>query len=285
MWALLRSGVDTEIRGRDGIAPLHCAARLNGKVTEILLQAGASVDIQDCSRKTHLHWAAYPGCVDSIEVLLRKGAYGGARDDYGRTPLHLAAVAGWEEGVKWMMMGGNVERNSIDQDGRTPLHLAAMGGTEEVLRSLLGDVEDRGEDQNRHNSAINATDNNRFSPFDLAVVFGYENAVRLFLERYNEVNDPNMLESFALASVLTKGFSPQAIGTKICTRLTGLGTEPISPLASGLVWSLFPRQPRAWYGDYFSAILGLGADAISAPSGGLVRKVFPHEPRVLISAF
>jgi len=36
MWALLRSGADTKIRGRDGIAPLHCAARLNGKATEIL---------------------------------------------------------------------------------------------------------------------------------------------------------------------------------------------------------------------------------------------------------
>jgi len=49
-----------------------------------------------------------------------------------------------------MMAGGNVERNSIDRDGRTPLHLAAMGGTEEVLRSLLGDVADRGEDQNTY---------------------------------------------------------------------------------------------------------------------------------------
>jgi len=79
--------------------------------------------------------------------------------------------------------------------------------------------------------------------------------------------------------LLTKGFSPQAIGTKICTRLSGLGTEPISPPASGLVRKLFPRQPRAWYGDYFSAILELGAEAISPPSSGLVRKLFPHEPR------
>ena len=49
-------------------------------------------------------------------------------------------------------------------------------------------------------------------------------------------------------SLLTKGFSPkatgskagtnfspQAIGTKACTRLSGLGTVPISPRASGLI--------------------------------------------------
>jgi hypothetical protein len=35
--------------------------------------------------------------------------------------------------------------------------------------------------------------------------------------------------------VLTTGFSPQAIGTKACTRLSGLGTEPISPPTSRLV--------------------------------------------------
>jgi len=52
-------------------------------------------------------------------------------------------------------------------------------------------------------------------------------------------------------------FSPQAIETKACTRLSGLGTEPIcppvlgfgvvpiSPRASGLVQYLSPREPRA----------------------------------------
>jgi hypothetical protein len=80
--------------------------------------------------------------------------------------------------------------------------------------------------------------------------------------------------------LLTMGFGPQAIGTKICTRLSGLGPEPISLPASGLVRRLFLRHPRAWCGSYFSAILGLGGEAISPPSSGLVRKLFPNKPLV-----
>jgi hypothetical protein len=40
-------------------------------------------------------------------------------------------------------------------------------------------------------------------------------------------------------------FSPQAIETKACTRISGLGTETISLPASGLVRCLSPREPRA----------------------------------------
>jgi len=85
---------------------------------------------------------------------------------------------------------------------------------------------------------------------------------------------------WAKGGVLTKGFGPQAIGTKICTRLSGLGTEPISLPASGLVRRLFLHHPRAWCGSYFPASLGLGTETISPPSSGLVWKLFPHEPLV-----
>jgi hypothetical protein len=70
--------------------------------------------------------------------------------------------------------------------------------------------------------------------------------------------------------VLTKGFSPQAIETKACMRLSGLGTESISPLTSGLVGRLFLRQPRDWCGGYFSASLGLGEEAISPRASSLI---------------
>ena len=56
--------------------------------------------------------------------------------------------------------------------------------------------------------------------------------------------------------VSTKGFSPQAIETKACTRLSGLGTEAISSPTSGLERRLFPREPWAWCGGYFPASLG-----------------------------
>jgi hypothetical protein len=48
---------------------------------------------------------------------------------------------------------------------------------------------------------------------------------------------------WAKRGVLTKGLSLQAIKTKACTRLSGLGTESISPLTSDLVRRLFLHQP------------------------------------------
>jgi hypothetical protein len=59
------------------------------------------------------------------------------------------------------------------------------------------------------------------------------------------------------AQLFTKGFSPQAIETKACTRFSGLDTEIISLLILGSVRRLFLIQPRVSCGDYFSAKPGL----------------------------
>ena len=191
--ALLRSGADTEIRGRDGMAPLHCAAKQGyAQVIRILIRARASVNIQDNSGGTPLHWAAYTGSVDGIKTLLEKGAYVGARDDYGRTPLHLAAVAGSGRAVEKFMSGKEVEHDSIDRDGRIPLHLAAIKGSEEVVGLLL--------DKNQNQSAaINTTDNNHCTPLDLAIMFGHEKAADLLSKTYNTKNDQRGSIPFAIA--------------------------------------------------------------------------------------
>jgi len=84
----------------------------------------------------------------------------------------------------------------------------------------------------------------------------------------------------ALVYLFRKGFVPQAIGTQICTRLSGLGTVHISTPASGLVRRLFLCHRRACGGMCFSAILELSTEAIFPPASGLVRNLFPHKPLV-----
>jgi len=200
IWTLLRNGANTEIRGRDGIAPIHRAAvaENSGKITNLLLQAGASVDIQDNSRRTALHWAAYTGSVEAIDNLLQKGAYRGARDDYGRTPLHLAAVVGWDIAVEKLMVAWRVERDSVDRDGRTPLHLAAIKGTAKVVELLLS--KNHSEQQNAHKAVIEVpTDNNDCTPLDLAVIFGHESTAKKLLEIYNEHNEKREMVSLGIA--------------------------------------------------------------------------------------
>ena len=189
--ALLRGGADTGIRGRDGMAPLHCAAKQGyAQVIRILIRARASVNIQDTSGKTPLHWAAYTGSAKAINILLEYGAYAKARDDYERTPLHLAALAGWEENVERFLGVKKLKRDSIDRDGRTPLHLAAIKGSEKVMRLLL--------DKNE-TAMINAVDNNERTPLDLAIRFERENAAVLLSNMYGISNSSQERETFGTA--------------------------------------------------------------------------------------
>jgi hypothetical protein len=56
MWTLLQGGADIEMRGRDGIGLLHCAAKTGHiPVTTLLLHAGVNIEIQDNSRMTPIH--------------------------------------------------------------------------------------------------------------------------------------------------------------------------------------------------------------------------------------
>ena len=189
--ALLRNGADTEIRGRDGVGPIHCAAMLvncGATATRLLLQAGTNVEMQDNSRKTPLHWAAHVGAVDVAKALLQKGAYKGARDDYGRIPLHLAAAAGKHD-VLGELMDEETEIDSVDRDGRTPLHLAAMSGDEKTVEKLVSSAKSQGKDQTGHRTTdastpkvINCKDNIFCTAIDHAVMLGHEAAARRLWE-------------------------------------------------------------------------------------------------------
>ena len=189
--ALLQHGTDTEIRGRDGMGPLHCAAKKGyAKAIQMLIEAGASVDIQDNSKKTPLHWAAYAESAGGIKILLENGAYSKARDDYERTPLHLAALAGRDRAVGELLGIKKLKRDSIDRDGRTPLHLAAIKGNKEVVRLLL--------DENQ-TTMINIVDNNERTPLDLAIRFERENAAVLISNMYGISNNSQERETFGTA--------------------------------------------------------------------------------------
>ena len=223
--ALLRNGADTEIRGRDGVGPIHCAAMLvncRATATRLLLQAGTNVDIQDNSRKTPLHWAAHAGAVDAVRALLQKGAYKGARDDYGRIPLHLAAAAGKHD-VLGELMDNETEIDSVDRDGRTPLHLAAMSGDERTVEELVSRAESQGKDQTGHITTdastpkvINCKDNISCTALDHAVMLGHEAAARRLWEICaKEANSQTSKRTFMLGV----WFARERIVTLTATRV------------------------------------------------------------------
>ncbi|RYP60658.1 hypothetical protein DL769_008034 [Monosporascus sp. CRB-8-3] len=178
---LPQTGANVDPAGRDGICPLHCAARkVAGKFTDVLLQGGANVDVPDNSGMTPLHWAAYTGSVEPLKALLRRGAYRAARDDYDRTPLHLAALKG--------------EHRAIDRDGRTPLHLAAMRGYQMETAELLKQPSDEPVPE------LASEDNDRCTPLHLALVFAPEKTASLVFEEFRKSGRD--LESPLIAAII-----------------------------------------------------------------------------------
>ena len=88
---LLVRGANTAIASRDGLTPLHAAAR-GAKVENVkqLLAAGARVDAKDHRSFMPLHYAARSNSVESAELLLKAGADVNAEIEGGLTPLLMA---------------------------------------------------------------------------------------------------------------------------------------------------------------------------------------------------
>ena len=92
---LLRdAGANLEAVNRNGFTPLLYAANVaNTKIASLLLEAGANVNAANLRGWTALHFAAHKSA-DCVEVLLAAGASLNLRDFDGRTPFGLALAWG-----------------------------------------------------------------------------------------------------------------------------------------------------------------------------------------------
>ncbi|KAL7795469.1 ankyrin repeat-containing domain protein [Trichoderma afarasin] len=130
---LLEKGASADVRGRDGTAPIHCAAdggHLN--MIEILLEFRANVDILDGSGSTALHIAALKGSAEVFRLLCSQGRI--IRDKQGRTAIHIAAMVGFTAAIEYW----DHDVDCKDYDDKTPLHFAVEFGHRDFVQKLLG---------------------------------------------------------------------------------------------------------------------------------------------------
>ena len=120
-----------------GMYPVHLAARRGqGKVLQILLQAGADVDAPQIRvQASPLQYAATGGYVEAVRVLLDAKANVNATDSVGRTPLMWAATKGRVSVVKMLLERG-VDANQETPTGWTALMYAEQGKHAEVVELL-----------------------------------------------------------------------------------------------------------------------------------------------------
>ncbi len=78
-------------------------------MAQLLLAAGAEIDLPDASGYTPLHLAAHDGDVELVGALLARGAEVNPRHDKGQTPLAVAVAAGHGEAADLLKRHGGTE--------------------------------------------------------------------------------------------------------------------------------------------------------------------------------
>ena len=135
---ILDSGVDVDVRDKDGRTPLIWAAK-NGHtelVTTLISCYNSNVYHRDSRGKTALMYAAGAGLVDTVNALI---SHGSDIEDGGliqMTPLMCAARNGCTEVVDVLITLG-VDVHATDRSGLTAAAYAAESGCRETLALLM----------------------------------------------------------------------------------------------------------------------------------------------------
>jgi hypothetical protein len=148
---LIAQGVDVnEKDGNEGISALHLAVREGKtKIVEMLLNAGARVNLRDRSRRTPMMMIAdhyYGGdseeegepspAVEMFRLLIGHGAKVDLHDSEGFTALMYAARGGEPELLR-LLISHRANINNQAKDGRTALMEAAYNDALENVKILL----------------------------------------------------------------------------------------------------------------------------------------------------
>ena len=172
---LLEHKANPEVQDkRERLTPLIFATRAGATdAVDVLVKAGANVEIQTSGYVTALGEAASGGHDKIVQILLAVGANIEATDDTLRTPLFRAVEGGRTAVVKTLLeAGANTEaRRKFDQCETPLLHAAWFLGREEILELLL-----------KHKADIEAKDLSERTALIRAARRGYEHNVKILLE-------------------------------------------------------------------------------------------------------
>lgn len=102
----------------------------------MLLESQCAVDVQDASGRTALHYASQTAT--GVNLLLEAGADVNVTDTDGCTPLLMAAAEGLSNVVRTLAATGRCDVNLAQHDTRrTPLHLLAFKGHADCIPDLV----------------------------------------------------------------------------------------------------------------------------------------------------
>jgi len=137
MGRALGEGANVNSRNRLGESALVIVLRKDRlDLAQLLLAAGADVNLAAVNGITPLMTAAYAGHVEMVGTLLDKGAAIGATDRLKKNAMTYAAGEGHTAVVKLLLVRG-VDPNAVYEHGLTALMWAAGYGRVDTMRTLL----------------------------------------------------------------------------------------------------------------------------------------------------
>lgn len=166
-----------DVKGRSLLA--RAAYRGHEDIAEMLLEAGASVDLEDDQNITPLYQASSAGHDAIVRLFLPRSRDINHADARGVTALHIASKKGQTAAVQELCLSPALEVNrQTTEEKETALWLGCSQGHLSTVEMLL-----------HHGSiAVDLADGHGVTPLLIASYYGYAGIVRLLLAKGANVN-------------------------------------------------------------------------------------------------
>lgn len=186
-----------------GWTALHSASSQGHvEMVQLLVSAGARVEIGDREGWTALHFSSDLGCLEVMKILVAAGADVNSTTAEQYTPLYLACQSGHIGAVRWLLEQ-EVMLDRSDKDGWTELHAACSKNHESVVKLLLDKTPDI-------KGYVNARTSDGITPLYLAAQHGFSQLAKLLISSGAEVNCHEE-EGFAPLHVACQGGHYQVV--------------------------------------------------------------------------
>ena len=129
--------VDVNHKGNAGYTALLAAAEKHPDVVQVLIDAGADVEVKDTVGRSPLHLACRSGALAAVNVLVKAGADVCVTDNKGDRCLMSAAHQGHTETVQYLVGLPEVDMNHSSTRGITSLHFAVLKKHFAVVQLLI----------------------------------------------------------------------------------------------------------------------------------------------------
>ncbi|XP_052076520.1 uncharacterized protein LOC127714493 isoform X3 [Mytilus californianus] len=169
---LLDHGATVDIQDKGGLTPLHLTC-LNGQhdTASLLLKAGANVNRLDNLGMTPVYYACTGNYKNIVELLIQNKANINKSSSNGSTPLHAACEKESIDIVDILLKKGS-KVDAQEKSGETPLHIACRNGNEQIVKLLIDS-----------SASVDSKTKDKMRPFHEACKNGHLNVVDILLKK------------------------------------------------------------------------------------------------------